>query len=554
MSTANDLYAQWLGIREPQRPLNNYQILGLTTFEQDPQAIEQAFDAQKAKILEHAKGQQARLAKRILAELESARFCLTDPQTRALYDDSLRGVAQNQTHRTSAVAPAAIADPLESLPPLDPIDPMEVDLASLEQVNALMGELQPPAAQAIRKSLSAQPPSMYGYAAAESPRKHTARKVGSRRMFAVGVGVGVVIVASIVAAAVLLSRRGASPVADTIANGAPSLSSERLEQSPAQIGIDQSVNSAESAAPKTPAQQDAPDRLANSTEPAAVTSGSPLGHVQEPPAPSARSSTGASPAPASKEPQPAAATAGPHPGSSISRPNHRSTWTITLPGEKSILSSMFKLDVKETWSPVFKKGSAVALVKDDRYELAAECDPTSKKLDGLLTAVFLSGHPKMHASYMDNKRDGTLTMWNEQGQLIYFEKSRNDKVYDVCCLFKDNLPWLIEDYDRFSRVATYRIVDYQIATVYRDEEPVVDDDWLGEALSALSDVRELLARDEIDYRRNVRDYIDDVRRQLAQQKSVASRDNILSAMRQRNAANQEVFRAYTSGVRRGSVP
>lgn len=113
-------------------------------------------------------------------------------------------------------------------------------------------------------------------------------------------------------------------------------------------------------------------------------------------------------------------------------------------------------------------------------------------------------------------------MWNEQGQLVYFEKNRNDKVYDLCCLFKDNLPWLIEDYDRFTRVATYRIVDNKIATTYRDQEPVADDEWLGEALSALKEVRELLTQDEVEFRRKVRDYVDDVRRQFAEQKSVAS--------------------------------
>ncbi len=229
-------------------------------------------------------------------------------------------------------------------------------------------------------------------------------------------------------------------------------------------------------------------------------------------------------------------------------------WTVKLPGDKSIASSVGELNVRATWDRVFVRRSPVALVQEDDYQLAAECEPASKKLDGLLTVVYPTGRPKLHASYEDNKREGTLVRWNENGHVLYYERNRNDKVYEVCCLFKDNLPWLVEEYDRFNRVAIHRIVDSQIAATYYDEQEAVGDQSTQDALAALKVLRSQLEQEEIVVRRHVRDYIDGVRRQLAAQNSSLGREAILSAMQQRNAANQALMHSYTSGARRAFLP
>ncbi|MEX2121842.1 MAG: trypsin-like peptidase domain-containing protein [Pirellulales bacterium] len=84
-----DPYADWLGIEEPSRPLSQYHLLGLSLFEDDRQAIEQAAKDQLLKLEAHLAGQHARLARRTVLEIEAAKSCLLDPAAKEAYDNAL---------------------------------------------------------------------------------------------------------------------------------------------------------------------------------------------------------------------------------------------------------------------------------------------------------------------------------------------------------------------------------------------------------------------------------------------------------------------------------
>jgi hypothetical protein len=89
MAEKLDPYAAWLGIQDAHRPVTNYQLLGLTPFESNHDAIENGAQQQLAKLAAFLKGENARLAKRIAFEIESARTCLLNPATKAAYDSTL---------------------------------------------------------------------------------------------------------------------------------------------------------------------------------------------------------------------------------------------------------------------------------------------------------------------------------------------------------------------------------------------------------------------------------------------------------------------------------
>ena len=52
-----DLYKDWLGINYPERPLTNYQLLGLPPFAAQTDAIERHAQQQLAKLARFAKGE-----------------------------------------------------------------------------------------------------------------------------------------------------------------------------------------------------------------------------------------------------------------------------------------------------------------------------------------------------------------------------------------------------------------------------------------------------------------------------------------------------------------
>lgn len=95
-----DPYLKWLGIREAQRPVNHYRLLGLDMYESDPDVISSAADRQMAHIRTYQNGARAELSQQILNELAVARRCLLMPDQREAYDQQLRMETTDSTPDT----------------------------------------------------------------------------------------------------------------------------------------------------------------------------------------------------------------------------------------------------------------------------------------------------------------------------------------------------------------------------------------------------------------------------------------------------------------------
>lgn len=107
-----DPYREWLGVQVATRPLNHYQLLGISLGETDPEEIEGAAEARLATLREHAAGEHGKLARRTQFEVESAKQCLLDPATRVPYDEGLK----QQGLKFPAPPPPSDDDELSLLP------------------------------------------------------------------------------------------------------------------------------------------------------------------------------------------------------------------------------------------------------------------------------------------------------------------------------------------------------------------------------------------------------------------------------------------------------
>jgi len=106
MSEAFDPYRQWLGVPSGQRPPNHYALLGLSLFEQDPEAISNAADRQMAYVRTHQTGPHAAVTQQLLNELAAARLCLLSPAKKSQYDAELRAKQPVPTPAPLPLAPA----------------------------------------------------------------------------------------------------------------------------------------------------------------------------------------------------------------------------------------------------------------------------------------------------------------------------------------------------------------------------------------------------------------------------------------------------------------
>lgn len=93
---ALDVYKEWLGIPEDQRPPDHYQLLRLVRFEDDPEKIRAHYRKLNAHVRRYATGQYSVESQELLTELAKTMLCLTDAGRKRDYDESLGRVFEEK--------------------------------------------------------------------------------------------------------------------------------------------------------------------------------------------------------------------------------------------------------------------------------------------------------------------------------------------------------------------------------------------------------------------------------------------------------------------------
>ncbi len=102
MAKANiDVYKDWLGIQEPNRPLTFYQLLRLKPFEDNVEQIRKNYRDLNAHVRKYATGDYMAESQALLNELAKAMLCLTDAARKLEYDISLGRKVETQKARRS---------------------------------------------------------------------------------------------------------------------------------------------------------------------------------------------------------------------------------------------------------------------------------------------------------------------------------------------------------------------------------------------------------------------------------------------------------------------
>ncbi len=99
MAKQIDVYREWLGITETNRPLNYYQLLKLKQFEDDPEKIRASYRKLNAHVRKYQTGEYGPQSQQLLNELAKAMLCLTDAQRKSDYDASLGRVRVEEGKR-----------------------------------------------------------------------------------------------------------------------------------------------------------------------------------------------------------------------------------------------------------------------------------------------------------------------------------------------------------------------------------------------------------------------------------------------------------------------
>src|ERR1700704_4771441 len=94
--TTLDVYKDWLGIKEGPRPPGHYDLLRLVSFEDDLDKVRANYKKLNAHVRKYASGQYSVRSQELLNELAKAMLCLTDPERKREYDESLGRVFEEE--------------------------------------------------------------------------------------------------------------------------------------------------------------------------------------------------------------------------------------------------------------------------------------------------------------------------------------------------------------------------------------------------------------------------------------------------------------------------
>ena len=83
-----DVYRDWLGIQDTERPLDYYQLLRLKKFEDDQDRIQRHYRKMHKHARKFATGEFTEESQNLLNELARAMLCLTDLSRKTEYDES----------------------------------------------------------------------------------------------------------------------------------------------------------------------------------------------------------------------------------------------------------------------------------------------------------------------------------------------------------------------------------------------------------------------------------------------------------------------------------
>lgn len=97
-----DVYKEWLGIPDGVRPPDQYELLRLVRFEDSTDKVRNNYKKLNTHVRKYATGQYSVISQNLLNELAKAMLCLTDPERKREYDESLGRVFEEDE---SAVVP-----------------------------------------------------------------------------------------------------------------------------------------------------------------------------------------------------------------------------------------------------------------------------------------------------------------------------------------------------------------------------------------------------------------------------------------------------------------
>ncbi|MGO8749328.1 MAG: hypothetical protein ACLQNE_25485 [Thermoguttaceae bacterium] len=584
-----DPYHRWLGIHPEEQPASHYRMLGLAAFESDPETIRDAAAQRMAHVRTYQLGPNSVISQQILNELGAAKACLLNPQKKTVYDEQLRAEqlrAEISTRQDYPPAPPA-------LPP-----PLSEHLRAA--ISTRQGAAVSPPPELDSEGTETVPGLDIPELGSMGAHHHPSKKKQPPWLIPAVVGGGVLVCLGVMAA-MLTGDWGQSKQAEQ-----SSPATKREEKAAAAVAPKEPLKGEAAGAstgqeskpqpslvlPGKPSPVPAEDRQKSASHwkyalvpqepspapaPSDVTT-NPSVPTTEPPVASVPDQPTAASSHASEEDKPSEAltdrvpvtspsTIGVAPGGGLGRgkrpgsgrfPARRyeppPTIAVKLPSGFELNDAVLGVprDWLDRYFPSSQNNVYAATYSEGKIQGVFHYDKLGR-LDGHAATLYETGELETMGFYTANSLQGPLRVWDNNTQRLVYAEYKKGKKQGVCCLFRDGLPWVVQDFDKGQVQSSYLVKFTGVTPAVRAATALSDPEKkeLESAEQKLNELEEQMADGQQKVKKVVSVSYQKLKQARASRHSVAARE----ADRQRDAAahdaemrqNQDYWRRALKG-------
>ena len=180
---------------------------------------------------------------------------------------------------------------------------------------------------------------------------------------------------------------------------------------------------------------------------------------------------------------------------------------ITLPSGKVVTESIPAFDA---WPDrLFPQGAAVFVAKGPGGAVRGVFTLAKTKLHGPAATLYDNGHLEMIAFYADHKLQGSVQIWTDQKERLFYAEYKNGDAQGLVCLFRGRLPWLVQEWNRATLEHEYLVQCVGQSPTVLPTADVAGSEAaeLVRARQRLTDLQDKIESDEREFKRKLADWL-----------------------------------------------
>lgn len=226
----------------------------------------------------------------------------------------------------------------------------------------------------------------------------------------------------------------------------------------------------------------------------------------------------------------------------VPAPNRPEDFKLELPTGRIFSFNIFTIAGTDFGRTSSESASEPVVIKHPNGSLYAAASHRKGVLDGVTIAQYDNKEPMVYATYLDGQRHGILKTWNEAGEpilLVQYVKGRRD---GFSCFFDDGELAMICQYANDELELVQLMSDLHALDAFSSPELAEKNTKARELLAKLDAFETELKKNEVEFRKQVREFEVARRRALAAKLAPEKRRRIQERINQHAAQNAAYFR------------